>query len=85
MCPKALTHKLTTELPRALPNLRNILGEGNRISDSTIFDFNYIGVTIPNGDAWAGGEDPLDGLTIYTDGFKMSKGTDADGFCPYPI
>lgn len=78
-------YKLTTELPRALPNLRNILGEGSRISDSTstFFDFNYIGLTIANRDAWADRKDPLDGLTIYTDGSKMGEGTDADVFCPY--
>lgn len=68
--------------------IRNILGEGNTISDymSTIYDSNYIDVKIPDRDAWAGGEPPLEALAIYTDqGSKMAEGTSAGVFCPNPF
>lgn len=38
---------------------------------SIYFDCNYIDVTIPDRDAWAGEEPPLNGLAILTVGPQM--------------
>lgn len=49
---------------------------------SIIFDFNYINVRIPNRHACDGGEPPLGGRVIYTDGSKMDEGIGAGVLFP---
>lgn len=44
---------------------------------SSFFHFKFIGVTTPEGNAWAAGESVLDGTAIYTDRSKMEVGTGA--------
>lgn len=63
---------------------RNILGEAGKISEKifTFSDFNYIDVTIRDRDAWTHGKTLLDGLAIFTAGYKMDVGTGAGVFCP---
>lgn len=78
------------------PITGNILVEGNQLlikwlrsfSTSNFSDYNYIPdnyIIIPDGDTWAGGEPPLDGLTIYTDVSRMDDGTGAGIFSRKPI
>lgn len=47
----------------------------------TFLEFNFIDATFPDTNAWGGGEPPLDGLAINTDGSKMDEGV----FCPNPV
>lgn len=67
-----------------MPISRHILGESKTISDymPTIFEFNYINIKIPDIDAWAVGDTPLEDLALYTDGQKIYEGTGAGLFCP---
>lgn len=48
-------------------------------------EFNYTDLTIPDRDAWPGGESSLEGLSIYINGSKIDEGTGADVFSPNPI